>query len=89
MSDRYLDLARKLKKKTNKTKQTMEHENDSGTNYNRCVRYSHQRIGTGSWGFENNRMIGDHPNYSIIKIGQNTEKNRADLRWLAVTQTQM
>ena len=29
----------------------------------------------------------DHPNYSIIEIGQNTEKSLGDLRRLAVTQT--
>ena len=32
-------------------------------------------------------MIGDHPNYNIIKIGQNTEKSPENLRRLAVTQT--
>ena len=30
---------------------------------------------------------GDHPNYSIIKIGQNTEKCPGDLWRLAATQT--
>ena len=30
---------------------------------------------------------GDNPIYSIIKIGQNTEKSPGDLRRLAVTQT--
>ena len=35
----------------------------------------------------NKRMSGDHPNYSIIKIGQNTEKSPDDLRRLADTQT--
>ena len=33
------------------------------------------------------RTSGDHPNYGIIKIGQNTEKIHRDLRRLAVTQT--
>ena len=28
-----------------------------------------------------------HPNYSIVKLGQNTEKSPGDLRRLAVTQT--
>ena len=32
-------------------------------------------------------MSGDHPNYYIIKKGQNTEKRPEDLRRLAVTQT--
>ena len=30
---------------------------------------------------------GDHPDNTIIKIGQNTEKSSAGLRRLAVTQT--
>ena len=38
--------------------------------------------GVGSW-----RTSGDHPNYSIIENGQNTEKSPGDLRRLAVTQT--
>ena len=32
-------------------------------------------------------MSGDHPNDSINKIGQNTEKSPGDLWRLAVTQT--
>ncbi len=32
-------------------------------------------------------MIIDHLNYSIIEIGQNTEKSPGDFRRLAVTQT--
>ena len=35
----------------------------------------------------NKSTNGDHPNYCIIGIGQNTEKSPADLRTLAVTQT--
>ena len=38
--------------------------------------------GIGSW-----RMSGDHPNYSVIENGQNTEKSPGDLRRLAVTQS--
>ena len=33
------------------------------------------------------RTCRDHPNYSIVEIGQNTEKSLSDLRRLAVTQT--
>ena len=33
------------------------------------------------------RTSGDHPNNSIIKIGQNTEKNPEDLRRHVVIQT--
>ena len=40
------------------------------------------------WSFSDcTKTSGDHPNYFIIKNGQNTEKNPGDLRGLAVTQT--
>ena len=68
-------------------KQTMEHESDSDTNCNRYAQYSYQMIDKKTGGFRNNEPIGDHPNYSIIKIGQNTEKSSGDLKRLAVTQT--
>ena len=32
-------------------------------------------------------MSGDHPNYSIVENGQNTEKSPGESRRLAVTQT--
>ena len=35
----------------------------------------------------NKRTSEDHPNYSINKIGQNTEKSSGDLRRIAVSQT--
>ena len=38
--------------------------------------------GLGSW-----RTSADHPNYSIIENGQNTEKSPEDLRRPAVPQT--
>ena len=41
----------------------------------------------GTGGFGNKTTSGDHPNYSIVEIGQNTEKSPGDLRRLAVTQT--
>ena len=36
---------------------------------------------------ENQRKNRDHPNYSIVGIGQNTEKSPGDLRKVAVIQT--
>ena len=66
----------------------MELESDGDTNCNWCARYSHQRFGTKKRGLGNKRMSGDHPNYSIFKIGQNNKKSPRDLRRLAVTQTQ-
>ena len=44
------------------------------------------RSGTGNGGLRNKRMIGDHPNYNIIKIGPNTDKSPGDLRRFPVTQ---
>ena len=49
--------------------------------------YSLQRIGTRTGGLETKRTSGDHLNFSITEISQNTEKNPGDLRRLAVTQT--
>ena len=41
--------------------------------------------GTGELG--NKKTSGDHPNNSIINIGQNTEKSPGELRRLAPTQS--
>ena len=75
-----LDLVGKLKK-------AVELESGGYTNCKWCSWYSHQRIGTKIGGFGNNGAGGDCPNYSIIKIDQNTEKSPDDLRRLAVIQT--
>ena len=64
----------------------MEHESDGDTNFNRRVRYSNQRIVTGTGGFRNSRTRGNYPYYSIGEIGQNT-KSPEDLRKLVVSQT--
>ena len=45
------------------------------------------RIGNRTRGLGNKRTSGDHPNYSIVEIGQNTKKNPVVLRRLAVVQT--
>ena len=39
----------------------------------------------GTEGFENKRTNGDHPNYSIGEIDQNTKKSPGNLRRFAVT----
>ena len=65
----------------------MVHKIDSDTNRNWSAGYTHQRIGTGTGGLGNKRTSGDHPNDSIKKIDQNTEKSPGDLRRLAITQT--
>ena len=66
--DKCQDLAKDLKK-------TMTHESDGDTNCNWRARYSHQRIGTRAGRLGNKTKSGDHPNYSIIAIGQNTWKS--------------
>ena len=38
-------------------------------------------------GIEDKKTSGDHPNYSIAEIDQNTKKSPGDLRRLAVAQT--
>ena len=67
-------------------KQTIEHEGDSDTNCNWRAQNNSESIGTGTGRLRNKRKSGVHPNYCIIKIGQNTEKSTGDLRRLAVTQ---
>ena len=67
----------------------MEHESDGDTNFNCYSWYNHQIIVSGTGGLGNKRTSGDHPNYFIIKIGQNTEKSHGDLRGLVVTPTQV
>ena len=78
--DKYLDIARELKK-------NMEHEGDGDTKCNWRARQPLERIGTWAVGLGNKRTSGDHPVYSSIEIGQNTDKNPGDLKRLAVTQT--
>ena len=66
----------------------MEHKSYCDTNCNRCAPYSHKRIASGTEGLGNKRTSGNHPNYNIVEISQNTEKNPGSLRRrLAVTQT--
>ena len=43
----------------------------------------------GTRGLGIKRGSGDHPNYSIVHIGQNTKKGPGNLRKLAITQTPM
>ena len=76
--DKYLDLARELKK-------TLVHEGDNYTNYDWCFWYSNKRFIKGTGRLGSWRTSGDHPNYSVIGKDQNTEKSPGDLRRLAVT----
>ena len=60
----------------------MKHKGDDYSYCNWCARCRHQRIGKRTGRLGNKKTGGDHPNYSIIKIGQNTEKSPGDLRSL-------
>ena len=64
----------------------MENEDDGDTRCNWRARYNQQKVSKGTGGFGNKKTSGDHPNNSIIKISQNTEKSPGNLRRL-VTQT--
>ena len=65
----------------------MEYESDGDTNFNWCSWYSYQRVNKGTGGLGGRRTSGDHQNYSIIEIGQNTEKSPGELKRLTVIQT--
>ena len=75
-------IKRKLKKNKNldftKELKKLEHESDVYMNSNWCSQYNHQRIFKGIGGLGNKMTSGDHPNYSIVEIGQNTEKSPED-----------
>ena len=76
---RFLELASKLKNN--------RHKSNGYTNCNWYSWYSHQRFGTGTGGERKKRTSGDHLNFSIVKIGQNTEKSPGNMRGLTVIQT--
>ena len=67
--DKYLDLARELKKKS------MEHESDSDTNCSWCTWNNPRRSGKKKSGRVGNYGTGgDHLHYNIIEKSQSTEK---------------
>ena len=86
--DKYLNLARELKKLWNikvmvilivkgtlgTVTKRIGIESDGDTDCKWNAWYSHQRIGTGTGGLGNKRTSGDHPNYTIVEISQNTKK---------------
>ena len=79
-TDKYLDLARDLKKlwnmKVTRIKIVIN-----------ALSAVTEGLIKGSGGLGNKRMSGDHTNYCIIELGQNTEKSLGDLRKLAVTKS--
>ena len=60
----------------------MEHESDGDANCDWNTWHGHQMVDKRTGVFGNN-----HLNYSIVEIGQNTEKSPGGLKKLAVTQT--
>ena len=60
----------------------MEHEGDSDTNCNWCTWNNLQKFDREIRRLRNQRSSRERLNNSIIKIGQNTEKNPGDLRSL-------
>ena len=65
----------------------MEHEGDGNINSNWCTSNNPQRISKGIERLENKKTNRNHPDNSIIKIDQITEKSPGDLGRLAVTLT--
>ena len=78
--DKYLNLAREFLR-------NLERESDTSTNCNWSSWYSHERIDTRTRELGNNMTSGNHPDYCIIKIRQNSEKSPGHMKRLAVTQT--
>ena len=68
-------------------KKTIELESEADSSCNWSARYSHQRLGRATGGLGNKRTSRDHPNKRFVKFGQNSQKSRRDLRWLAVSKT--
>ena len=68
-------------------KNTVKYESNDDTNCNWCFWYSLQRIDASTGEYGNKSRNRDHPNYSIVEIGQNTEKSPRDLKRLVVTHT--
>ena len=65
----------------------MEQEGDGDTICNCCTWNNPQRLSKRTRGIGNWWTSGDHPNYSIVKITQNTEKSPGDIRRFVATQT--
>ena len=76
--NKYLDLARELKK-------DMKHEGDGDTSCNWHASNSPQSLNNRAERVGNWIISQDHPNYRSIKISQNIKKSPGDLRRLAVS----
>ena len=71
---------------TTTLKKSIEHECDSNTNGNLYTWNNPQRIGKETGRHGNKKTRDGHLDYSIIKIGHNTEKSHGDKRILPVVQ---
>ena len=65
----------------------MEQKSDGNDSCNWCTWDNPQRLGKKDGRFKKRRTSGHHPDYSIVKIDQNTVKSPGDLRRLAISQT--
>ena len=65
----------------------MEYEGDGDSNCKWCTWNNPQKVANEAEGVRNWKTNQDHPNYSIVEVGQNTEKSPEDLRRPVVTQT--
>ena len=67
----------------------MKHERDGDTNCSECTWNDPKTIDKGNRRLKYQRISGDCLDYSIIKIGQNTEESPGDSRRFSVIQTPM
>ena len=65
----------------------MEHERDANTDDKWWVRNDPRTLDQEAGRVRTRRTNRDHPNYSIVLIGQNTEKSPGDLTRLVVPRT--
>ena len=65
----------------------MEHEGDGDTNCNWSTWNNSETIGKGTGRQRNQRISGELSEYSITKIGSNTEKSIGHLKRLTVPQS--
>ena len=77
-----LNISINIKLQNSNRSISMEHESDGNTNCNWHARYSHRRNGSEAGGIGNKKSPGDHPNYSIVEIGQYIKKSPGDLKRL-------
>ena len=83
------DVKKTMEYGDKRTRNFMEHEGDGDTYCNWCARRDPQRVHKGAGRVGNRRTSRDHPNYGIVKIGENTKNRPEDLTRFGVTQTPM